>query len=84
MRFSLKKLRIGDSKMNAWKEASILSGFRQGALWSAVYNFPSSCEKYRLQGSIIMFWSFWIYFGEIKKPQRPSKTLGKIGNHRLP
>ena len=24
------------------EEASIFSGFRHGALWSAVYNFPSS------------------------------------------
>ena len=30
--------------MNARKEASIFSGFRHGALWSAVYNIPSSCS----------------------------------------
>ena len=28
--------------MNARKEASIFSGVRHGALWSAVYNIPSS------------------------------------------
>ena len=42
--------------MNAWnmilliEEASIFSGFGHGALWSAVYNFPSSCSCRLISG----------------------------------
>ena len=32
--------------MNARKEASIFSGVRHGALWSAVYNIPSSSTEF--------------------------------------
>ena len=49
--------------MNARKEASIFSGFRHGALWSAVYNIPSSWYTHRV---------FKKYIYSHKKPIRLS------------